>query len=97
MITKDHRGVAQFGRALRSGRRGRGFESRRPDYGEYRRILSFYFVFTARKLTDTLGSAENEDPSAFYAGKPLRRLHSYRINKKTTAYSESVKYTLGIY
>ena len=26
------RGVAQFGRALRSGRRGRGFESRRFDY-----------------------------------------------------------------
>ena len=26
------RGVAQFGRALRSGRRGRGFESRRLDY-----------------------------------------------------------------
>ena len=25
------RGVAQFGRALRSGRRGRGFESRRLD------------------------------------------------------------------
>ena len=26
-----YRGVAQFGRALRSGRRGRGFESRRLD------------------------------------------------------------------
>lgn len=26
-----NRGVAQFGRALRSGRRGRGFESRRLD------------------------------------------------------------------
>ena len=26
-----NRGVAQFGRALRSGRRGRGFESRRFD------------------------------------------------------------------
>ena len=26
------RGVAQFGRALRSGRRGRGFESRHFDY-----------------------------------------------------------------
>ena len=28
------RGVAQFGRALRSGRRGRGFESRRFDWNE---------------------------------------------------------------
>ena len=28
---KSYRGVAQFGRALRSGRRGRGFESRRFD------------------------------------------------------------------
>ena len=29
---KSYRGVAQFGRALRSGRRGRVFESRRLDY-----------------------------------------------------------------
>ena len=28
---KHYRSVAQFGRALRSGRRGRGFESRRFD------------------------------------------------------------------
>jgi hypothetical protein len=28
------RGVAQSGSALRSGRRGRGFESRRPDHGK---------------------------------------------------------------
>ncbi len=27
-----YRSVAQFGRALRSGRRGRGFESRRFDF-----------------------------------------------------------------
>ena len=27
-----HRGVAQLGRALRSGRRGRVFESRHPDF-----------------------------------------------------------------
>jgi hypothetical protein len=27
------RGVAQLGSALRSGRRGRGFESRHPDHG----------------------------------------------------------------
>lgn len=31
MITELYRGVAQFGRALGSGLRGRGFESRRPD------------------------------------------------------------------
>ena len=31
------RGVAQFGRALRSGRRGRGFKSRRLD--------EIYFIF----------------------------------------------------
>ena len=31
MITLKFRGVAQFGRALRSGRRGRGFESRHLD------------------------------------------------------------------
>ena len=31
---KSYRGVAQFGRALRSGRRGRGFESRRFDWNE---------------------------------------------------------------
>ena len=30
-IIVRYRGVAQFGRALRSGRRGRGFESRRLD------------------------------------------------------------------
>ena len=30
--TARHRSVAQFGRALRSGRRGRGFESRRFDF-----------------------------------------------------------------
>ena len=31
-ITCSRRSVAQFGRALRSGRRGRGFESRHFDY-----------------------------------------------------------------
>ena len=30
-LKNHHRGVAQFGRALRSGRRGRGFESRHLD------------------------------------------------------------------
>ena len=31
VLDRHYRGVAQFGRALRSGRRGRGFESRRLD------------------------------------------------------------------
>ena len=31
-MNNQYRSVAQFGRALRSGRRGRGFESRRFDY-----------------------------------------------------------------
>ena len=31
---KSYRGVAQFGRALRSGRRGRVFESRRFDFNK---------------------------------------------------------------
>ena len=30
-----HRELAQFGSALRSGRRGHGFESRIPDHFEY--------------------------------------------------------------
>lgn len=32
MYNMDLRGVAQFGRALRSGRRSRVFESRHPDF-----------------------------------------------------------------
>lgn len=32
ILTKSHRGVAQFGRALRSGRRGRKFESCHLDH-----------------------------------------------------------------
>ena len=35
MIESIKRGVAQFGRALRSGRRGRVFKSRHPDHIEY--------------------------------------------------------------
>ena len=31
MLARRHRGVAQLGSALRSGRRGRGFKSRHPD------------------------------------------------------------------
>ena len=43
------RGVAQLGRALRSGRRGRGFESRRLDHIEQRRttwmaLLCLFFI-----------------------------------------------------
>ena len=43
------RGVAQFGRALRSGRRGRKFESCHLDQkgnDNFRRRLSFPFVFS---------------------------------------------------
>ena len=35
---REIRGVAQFGRALRSGRRGRGFESRRLDSSLHIRV-----------------------------------------------------------
>ena len=35
----DNRGVAQFGRALRSGRRGRKFESCHLDYKSKRQDL----------------------------------------------------------
>ena len=34
-----NRGVAQFGRALRSGRRGRGFESRRLDFCHLTKVI----------------------------------------------------------
>ena len=34
-MQRSQRGVAQFGRALRSGRRGRKFESCRLDYMAY--------------------------------------------------------------
>ena len=39
---KSYRGVAQFGRALRSGRRGRVFESRHSDFTP---ILWGFFIF----------------------------------------------------
>ena len=46
------RGVAQFGRALRSGRRGRVFESRRFDLGKARELnvsgFSFLQVYVDR-------------------------------------------------
>src|SRR5690606_21061683 len=34
LLPRQHRGVAQLGSALRSGRRGRGFKSRHPDAGQ---------------------------------------------------------------
>ncbi len=37
--TMIHRGVAQFGRALRSGRRGRKFESCRLDFSVKTEVL----------------------------------------------------------
>ena len=53
------RGVAQFGRALRSGRRGRVFESRRFDDGkapeslELRHPVLFVLQTTTFKLIHT--------------------------------------------
>ena len=38
------RGVAQFGRALRSGRRGRGFKSRHLDQRGAPRAIRLYFI-----------------------------------------------------
>ena len=35
--------MAQLGRALRSGRRGREFESRHPDHKKIHKIVDFYF------------------------------------------------------
>ena len=48
--TREHRGVAQFGRALRSGRRGRGFKSRHLDHLKQLMIASAVFLFSG-KLT----------------------------------------------
>ena len=43
-VRSAFRGVAQFGRALRSGRRGRGFESRRLDAKTLEFSRVFFFV-----------------------------------------------------
>ncbi len=53
---ESNRSVAQFGRALRSGRRGRGFESRRFDGRVFSDLedtlfLRFYRDFTGFPLT----------------------------------------------
>ena len=41
-----YRGVAQFGRALRSGRRGREFESRHLDHKKPIAESSRFFIFS---------------------------------------------------
>ena len=54
-VVKKYRSVAQFGRALRSGRRGRGFESRRFDslagapealFIRFSVLFMLYFILT---------------------------------------------------
>ena len=42
-----YRGVAQFGRALRSGRRGRGFKSRHLDHLSSQFLNCEYFYFSS--------------------------------------------------
>ena len=63
-ITSSHfiifRDVAQFGRALRSGRRGRGFESRHPDQKNTPPAVGWWGVF-CRWMTE------------MRTGRPLRR------------------------
>ena len=49
------RGVAQFGRALRSGRRGRVFESRHPDY-DFRSQMPINTAFVIFSFTQKSGS-----------------------------------------
>ncbi len=44
------RGVAQLGRALRSGRRGREFESRHPDSKLFLSSKEFLFLLQIRYL-----------------------------------------------
>ena len=46
--TREYRGVAQFGRALRSGRRGRGFKSRHLDHLKQLMIASAVFFYPFR-------------------------------------------------
>ena len=47
-ILERHRGVAQLGSALRSGRRGRGFKSRHPDRSAAGTLVSRRFSSTPR-------------------------------------------------
>ena len=52
------RSVAQFGRALRSGRRGRVFESRRADKIRYTLLGVPYFHLTHNSNTPSLAETE---------------------------------------
>ena len=58
--------MAQFGRALRSGRRGRGFESRRFDWNENAENVpdSTYYIKTDG--TDYTCTISGLDPAAIY-------------------------------
>ena len=58
-MKKILRGVAQFGRALRSGRRGRVFESRHSDgIGTFDFYRGFRYFFVLRKKGNIGKSAE---------------------------------------
>lgn len=46
MRNKYYRDVAQFGRAPRSGRGGRGFESRHPDHKKNTNRCFFLFTYS---------------------------------------------------
>ena len=51
LANATRRAVAQLGRALRSGRRGRGFESRQPDHATHGRMSGGERRSTAPRVT----------------------------------------------
>ena len=68
------RGVAQLGRALRSGRRGRVFESRHPD--DFQRLLDFPKVFFYAVLSSFLIQPQQTTTAFmlwFHSIKPQQR------------------------
>ena len=67
-----YRGVAQFGRALRSGRRGRVFESRHPDHKNKARqsralFLCFDVHFDTRSSSPEWDAGQNLSVKGFAA------------------------------
>ena len=69
----QYRGVAQFGRALRSGRRGRVFESRRLD--------SFRPDGQAVKTTPSHGVNPGSIPGPGHIGKAAAFVAAYFLNE----------------
>ena len=57
--------MAQLGRALRSGRRGRVFESRHPDFEKLGNIIFLSFYFHKRRNRMMIESHTHMDDSAF--------------------------------